>query len=184
MSSHCMWGRLVPWLWTLKISGGWVVMNLPSCIICWQALAFALKNISLQALPLLMMSETLQIDRRKEVMQLIQMHLCLYILLPLIKLFWKLREIIERGWRIQDRATASSPIGVKSHVAYLMPNHTLVLADLLLLGRAWAVLALPLDYLFSKIFETYEIDGRSDGFHCEHAHNHGFLALLETLNSH
>ena len=74
-------------------------------------------------------------------------------------------------------------MSVKTQVAYLMPNHALVLADLLL-GSAMAVLALTSDYLPSKFFETDEINGGFYGFHREHAHNHGFLALLETFDSH
>lgn len=87
MCSYCMRGRLVPWLRALEIPGGWVMMNLPPCIVSRLTLAFALENIFFNAMPLLMMSETLQINGGEEVMQLIQMHLCLDVLLPLIKLF-------------------------------------------------------------------------------------------------
>lgn len=74
-------------------------------------------------------------------------------------------------------------MSVETQVAYLMPNHALVLTDLLL-GSAMAVVTLTPDYLPGKLFETDEIDGGFYGLHSEHAHNHGFLAFLETFDSH
>jgi len=74
-------------------------------------------------------------------------------------------------------------VGVETQVAYLVPNHALVLADLLL-GSAMAMLTLNPDYLTGKFFETHEVDGGFDGFHRENAHNHGFFALLETFDGH